>query len=107
MTSQLMVKPSSFIETGVELSSIEDVCIFKFTDELQARFETLLALRQQDLLAPVELAELDGISELSRIFTLLNAQLTARSKIKPANIDRSPRQPGSAVGKLAILSDDE
>jgi hypothetical protein len=107
MTPQLMVQPSSFVPTGVQLCPFGDVCTFKFTDELQTRFETLLDRRAQDLLTPVELAELDGISELSRIFTLLNAQLADRAKMNPAEIGRSPRRPGSAVGKLVILSDDE
>jgi hypothetical protein len=80
MMTHLMVQPSSFMRSGVRMSQFGDVYIFKFTDELQSRFEHLLAKKKQDLLTQEEQAELDGISELSKIFTLINAQLAAQAK---------------------------
>jgi hypothetical protein len=77
MTPQLMIQPSSFVRSGVQLSQLGEVYLFKFTDELQTRFEGLLSKNRQDALTSEERAELEGISELSRIFTLMNAQLAA------------------------------
>ncbi|RAM48659.1 MAG: hypothetical protein C6Y22_26815 [Hapalosiphonaceae cyanobacterium JJU2] len=83
MIAQEMVQPSFFMRSGVRMSLFGDVYIFKFTDELQSRFEELLGKNKQDLLAKEERAELDGISELSRIFTFINAQLAAQAKWCP------------------------
>jgi hypothetical protein len=42
MTTQLMMQPSSFIRSGVQISQLGEVYILRFTDDLQARFEELL-----------------------------------------------------------------
>lgn len=86
MTTQLMVQPSSFMSSGVVMSQLGDVYIFKFTDELQSRLEDLLNKNKQDNLTQDERAELDGISELSKIFTLINAQLAAQAKWCPSEL---------------------
>ncbi|WGV28982.1 hypothetical protein [Halotia branconii] len=39
MTTQLMVQPSSLISSGIRMSEFGDIYLFKFTDELQSRFE--------------------------------------------------------------------
>ncbi len=80
MTTQLMVQPSSLISSGIRMSEFGDIYLFKFTDELQSRFEELLEKKKADALTPEEEAEYVGISELERIFTLINAQLAAKSK---------------------------
>jgi hypothetical protein len=80
MTTQLMVQPSSFMPSGVVMSQLGDVYIFKFTDELQSRLEYLLDKHKQDNLTQNERAELNGISELSQIFTVVNAQLADQAK---------------------------
>jgi hypothetical protein len=80
MTTQLMVQPSSFMPSGVVMSQLGDVYIFKFTDELQSRLEDLLDKNKLDNLTQEERAELDGILELSKVFTLINAQLASQSK---------------------------
>jgi hypothetical protein len=98
MTPQLMVQPSSFIRSGVRMSQLGEVYLFKFTDELQARFEELLTKNKQDALTQDERAELDGISELSRIFTLINAQLAAQAKWCPTQLENlSDNEPSSSV----------
>ena len=69
------------------MTQFGDIYIFKFTQELQSRFENLLAKNKQDLLNSEERAELDGISELSRIFTFINAQLAAQAKWCPTQLE--------------------
>ncbi|MCU0565644.1 MAG: hypothetical protein MUF49_03505 [Oculatellaceae cyanobacterium Prado106] len=53
--------------------------LFKFTNHLQMRLETLIDRQKANLLTPEETAELAGITELDRIFTLLNAHIIAES----------------------------
>lgn len=87
MTTQLMVQPSSLISSGIRMSEFGDIYLFKFTDELQSRFEELLEKKKADALTPEEEAEYIGISELERIFTLINAQLAAKSKWCPNQLE--------------------
>ncbi|MBH8566790.1 hypothetical protein I8748_32365 [Nostoc sp. CENA67] len=87
MTIQLMVQPSSLISSGIRMSEFGDIYLFKFTDELQSRFEELLQKKKADTLTPEEEAEYMGISELERIFTLINAQLAAKSKSYPNKLE--------------------
>jgi hypothetical protein len=45
-----MVPPSSFMRSMMEMSQLGEIYLFKFNDELQERFETLLQQKkQQDL----------------------------------------------------------
>jgi hypothetical protein len=76
MVAQFMVQPSSLMRSGITMSQMGEVYLFKFNDELQTRFEDL----QQQSLTPAEQAELAGISDLSRIFTLINAQFAIQAK---------------------------
>jgi hypothetical protein len=87
MITQLMVQPSSLISSGVKMSEFGDIYLFKFTDELQSRFEELLEKKKADSLTPEEEAEYVGISELQRIFTLINAQIAAKSKWCPNKLE--------------------
>ncbi|AFZ24919.1 hypothetical protein Cylst_2722 [Cylindrospermum stagnale PCC 7417] len=87
MITQLMVQPSSLISSGIKMSEFGDIYLFKFTDELQSRFEELLDKKKADIITPEEEAEYVGISELQRIFTLINAQLAAKSKWCPNQLD--------------------
>ncbi|MEL6247165.1 MAG: hypothetical protein AAFY78_00625 [Cyanobacteria bacterium J06648_16] len=79
MITQTMVQPSSWIENGVRLQKIRGLNLFKFTDELQSRLETLIDRKKENLLSVDETAELAGIAELDRIFTLMNARIIAES----------------------------
>lgn len=87
MTTQLMVQPSSLMLSGIRMSEFGNIYLFKFTDELQSRFEKLLERKKADLLTPEESAEYAGISELERIFTLINAQLATKSKWCPTKLE--------------------
>jgi transcriptional antiterminator Rof (Rho-off) len=53
------------------------VYLFKFTDALQARLDHLAKRKKSDILNAEEEAELTGLLELDRIFTLLNAKIIA------------------------------
>jgi hypothetical protein len=79
MITQFMVQPSSWVESGITVQKVRDLNLFKFTDELQARLEELLALHKAGALNPEQEAELAGITELDRIFMMLNARLIAES----------------------------
>ena len=86
MITQTMVQPSSWVETGIQLSKGRDRFLFKFTDELQLRLMELNQRKKESALSGDEEAELIGILELAsfatrsvRIFTLLNAKIVAKS----------------------------
>lgn len=79
MISQLMVQPSSWVESGIKISKVKGLNLFKFTDDLQFRLEELSAKKKDDSITAAEDAELSGILELDRIFTLLNARIIAES----------------------------
>jgi hypothetical protein len=87
MTTQLMIQPSSLISSGIKMSEFGDIYLFKFTDELQFRLEELSEKKKADALTPEEEAEYIGICELERIFTLINAQLAAKSKWCPNKLE--------------------
>jgi hypothetical protein len=53
--------------------------LFKFTDELQSQLEELSLNKKAGTLTSEQEAELAGILELDRIFTLLNARIIAES----------------------------
>ena len=79
MTAQMMIQPSSLLPDGIEIQQVNNFSLFKFTEDLQARSDELLERNKAGLLTPEEAAELAGISELSRIFTLINAMVVAKT----------------------------
>ncbi|BAY90182.1 MULTISPECIES: hypothetical protein [unclassified Tolypothrix] len=79
MITQIMVQPSSWVESGIQISKVRDLYLFKFTPDLQSRLDQLNDKKKTDMLTSQEEAELTGILELDRIFTLLNAKVIAES----------------------------
>ena len=79
MITQVMVQPSSWVESGIKISKVRNLNLFKFTDDLQFRLDKLSEKEKAGLLTLEEEAELAGILELDRIFTLLNARIIAES----------------------------
>lgn len=79
MITQTMVKPSSWVETGIKISQVRQLYLFKFTDELQERLDELSDKNKIETLTSEEAAELAGILELDRIFTMMNAKIIAES----------------------------
>ena len=74
MMTQMMVKPSSWMSTGVVVSKVRDRYLFKFSEILQNRLDELNEMLKTSDLPADEQAELSGILELDRIFMLLNAK---------------------------------
>ena len=79
MNAQLMIQPSSFIDSGIQIKPVRGLLLFKFSEDLQARLESLNEKQRESALSPDERIELAGIVELDRIFTLLNAKIIAES----------------------------
>lgn len=79
MITKLMVQPSFWIESGIKISQVRNLNLFKFTDELQSRLDELAEKNNNGLSNSEEEAELTGILELDRIFTLINARIIAES----------------------------
>ncbi|MGB3760440.1 MAG: hypothetical protein WBA07_29365 [Rivularia sp. (in: cyanobacteria)] len=73
----VIARPSSLL-ANIKVETIDNLSVFKFNDELQARMEQLLELKKADLLTPEEIIELEEIGELDRIFTHINAILVAQ-----------------------------
>ena len=63
----------------IQLEKVESWNLFKFSEHLQLRIEGLLEKKKADQLTADEIAELDAISELDRIFTHMNAMLAAQN----------------------------
>jgi len=61
------------------LEKVDQLTLFKFTNELQLRMEELLERKKADQLALEEIAELEAIGELDQIFTHINAMLVAQA----------------------------
>jgi hypothetical protein len=77
MNVKLMLQPSSFIDSGIQIKSVRNLYLFKFNDDLQDRLEILNQKKRDLRLTSEEESELNGILELERIFTLLNAKIIA------------------------------
>lgn len=71
-------KPSSLIHE-IQLEKVGDWNLFKFSESLQLRMESLLEKKKADRMTLDEIAELDSIGELDRIFTHINAMLAAQN----------------------------
>lgn len=48
MITQIMVQPSSWVESGIKISKVRDLNMFKFTEELQSRLEDLSEKKKLD-----------------------------------------------------------
>ena len=79
MNAQLMIQPSSFIDAGIQVEPVRGLFLFKFSEYLQDRLESLNEKQRESHLTPDETVALTGILELDRIFTLLNAKIIAES----------------------------
>ena len=63
----------------IQLEKVGDWHLFKFSESLQLRMENLLEKKKADEITIDEIAELDAIEELDRIFTHINAMLAAQN----------------------------
>ena len=74
-------KPSSLINE-IQLEKVGNWNLFKFSESLQLRMESLLEKKKADQITPDEISELDAIAELDRIFTRINAMLAQQFQIQ-------------------------
>ncbi|MEQ8469257.1 hypothetical protein [Coleofasciculus sp. E1-EBD-02] len=77
MTTRL--KPSTLLPKGLQVQQINNLTLFKFTDELSDRMQTLLDKKKADRLTSEETLELEAIGELDEIFSYINAVMAARA----------------------------
>ncbi|HEY9606315.1 MAG TPA: hypothetical protein V6C85_32205 [Allocoleopsis sp.] len=96
-TPQLMIQPSSLMFSGIQIKQLNDVYLFRFTEELQTRSEELLERSKAGALTPEEEIELAGISELSRIFTFVNSKIAAQFKWSPEQLKQLYDEPETSV----------
>ncbi|MEL6471428.1 MAG: hypothetical protein AAFQ74_17010 [Cyanobacteria bacterium J06623_4] len=70
-------QPSSLIHE-IWIEPVSNWHLFKFSEPLQLRMETLMDRKKANQLTLEETAELTAISELNRIFTHMNVMLAAQ-----------------------------
>jgi hypothetical protein len=73
-----LLKPSTLLPTGLKIQQINNLTLFKFTDNLSDRLQELLDRKKLDLLTPNETLELEAIGELDDIFSYINATIAAQ-----------------------------
>ncbi|HBB35663.1 MAG TPA: hypothetical protein DDZ80_10110 [Cyanobacteria bacterium UBA8803] len=74
-----LLKPSALIPKGLRVQQINNLTLFKFTNELGDRMQTLLEKKKADSLTSDETLELEAIGELDEIFSYINAVIAARA----------------------------
>lgn len=74
-----VIKPSAWIADGIKIETINNLKLFKFTEELGDRLQELLDQKKADELTSDEAVELEAIGELDMMFTYVNAILAAQS----------------------------
>jgi hypothetical protein len=73
----ILNKPSSLVHE-ICIEQVNGWKLFKFSESLQLRMETLLEKKKADQLVAEESVELETIGELDRIFTHINAMMAAQ-----------------------------
>ncbi|WP_414588423.1 hypothetical protein [Scytonema sp. PCC 10023] len=76
----VVIKPSSWLTTGIRVEKVNNLNLFKFTEELGLRMQELLDKKKADLLTKEEAAELEAIGELDMIFSYINAITASQLK---------------------------
>ncbi|NJK51770.1 MAG: hypothetical protein HC936_01420 [Leptolyngbyaceae cyanobacterium SU_3_3] len=74
-----LLRPSALIPKGLRVQQINNLALFKFTDELGDRLQTLLDKKKADSLTSDETLELEVIGELDEIFSYINAVIAVRA----------------------------
>ena len=78
-----LLKPSTLLPTGLKIQQIDNLTLFKFTDNLSDRLQELLDRKKSDLLTQGETLELEAIGELDDIFSYINATMAAQRNAHP------------------------
>jgi hypothetical protein len=74
-----LIKPSALIPRGLRVEQIDNLMLFKFTEEFGADLLILLEHKKANILTPAETIELESIGELDEIFSYINAEIAARA----------------------------
>jgi hypothetical protein len=72
-----LLKPSAYLSKGLRVQQVNNLTLFKFTDELSERLQILLDKKKADSLTAEEILELEAIGELDEIFSYINAVTAA------------------------------
>lgn len=78
-----LLKPLMLLPKGLQVQQVNNLTLFKFTEELGDRLQTLLDKQKTDGLTAEEALELDEIGELDEIFSYINAVMAARAHANP------------------------
>lgn len=73
-----LIRPSSILPEGICVQKVNNLTLFKFTEQLGNRMQELLDKKKEDALNPDELIELETIGELDNIFSYINAVMAAQ-----------------------------
>ncbi|MCY7393297.1 MAG: hypothetical protein LH647_17905 [Leptolyngbyaceae cyanobacterium CAN_BIN12] len=73
-----LLKPSALLPRGIHTQTINNLPLFKFTEELGDRLQALLDKQKADQLTPDEAIELATIGELDDFFSYINAAIAAQ-----------------------------
>jgi hypothetical protein len=74
---QVDISLTSLLNDGICVEEVDGLRVFRFTESLQSRLEDLLTINETNSLTDEERQELEGLDELDRFFTYLNARLLA------------------------------
>jgi hypothetical protein len=88
MITQAMVQQPFWVANEIKIAKVRDRYLLKFSDELQSKLDELNQQKKLSSLTEGEEAELEGILEIARNFTLLNAKIVAEGS-SPAPSVRS------------------
>ncbi|MDZ8189079.1 MAG: hypothetical protein RMX96_30075 [Nostoc sp. ChiSLP02] len=77
--NQVVIKPSCLLMTGIRVEKVNNLNLFKFTEELGSRLQELLDKKKADSLTSEETIELEAIGELDTIFSYINATIASGS----------------------------
>ncbi|MDF5726859.1 MAG: hypothetical protein PUP92_02215 [Rhizonema sp. PD38] len=75
----IVIKPSSWLTTGIRVEKVNNLNLFKFTEKVGLRKQKLLDKKKADLLTSEEAAKLEAIGELDMIFRYINANIASQS----------------------------
>lgn len=79
LMTTIVVKPSFWLTTGIRVEKVNNLNLFKFTEELGLRMQELLDRKKADILTTEEAAELEAIGELDVIFSYINAMIASEA----------------------------
>ncbi|MEA5502468.1 hypothetical protein VB735_04970, partial [Halotia wernerae UHCC 0503] len=76
----IVVKPSSWLANGIQVEKVNNLNLFKLTDELQARMQKLVDKKTADSLTLEEAAEMEAIGELVIIVSYINGMIASEAQ---------------------------